>query len=555
MTNTKFAIGLDFGTESGRALVIDVATGREVGSAVHHYADGVIDERLPGTTIRLGPDWALQNPQDYIETLKHAVPEALRQGGVRAEDVIGIGVDFTACTILPTRNDGTPLCFMPAWKNHPHAWVKLWKHHAAQPEADRINIVARERNEWWLPYYGGKISSEWLHSKTLQILDEAPEIYQAAEQIIEAGDWVVWQLTGQLRRNACAAGYKALWSRERGYPSNDFLRALDPRLVHFNETKLSGAIVAPGTRVGTLTAQAAQWMGLHTQVAVAAATIDAHAAVPGASVTEPARMVLILGTSTCHMLLDTQAHLVPGISGVVSEGIVPNLYGYEAGQAGVGDIFEWFVKHGVPPEYHERARQANTSVYALLMEEAAQLKPGESGLLALDWWNGNRSVLVDAELSGLLVGATLSTRAPDIYRALIEATAFGTQLIIEAFEQNGVAVHELVACGGLAERNPLLMQIYADVTGRPFKQAAAAQTSALGAAMFGALAAGQAAGGYDAITEAATRMAQLKDKVYEPMAAHHAVYRQLCAEYRRLHDYFGRGENGVMKVLRRVREG
>jgi L-ribulokinase len=554
MAHTKFAIGLDFGTESGRALVIDVATGREVGSAIYHYADGVIDERLPGATIRLGPDWALQNPNDYIETLKHAVPEALRQGGVRAEDVIGIGVDFTACTVLPTRHDGTPLCFMNEWKSNPHAWVKLWKHHAAQPAADRINALARERNEAWLPYYGGKISSEWLHSKTLQIVAEAPEIYQAAEQIIEAGDWIVWQLTGEKRRNACAAGYKALWSKERGYPSNDFLRALDARLDGFNETKLSGAIVAPGTRVGFLTVQAAQWMGLHTGVAVAAATIDAHAAVPGASVTTPGRMALILGTSTCHMLLDTQAHLVPGISGVVWEGIVPQLYGYEAGQAGVGDIFEWFVKHGVPPEYHERAQQANTSVYALLMEEAAQQRPGEHGLLALDWWNGNRSVLVDAELSGLLIGATLSTRAPDLYRALIEATAFGTQIIIETFEQNGVAVNELVACGGLAERNPLLMQIYADVTGRPFKQAAAAQTSALGAAMFGALAAGQAAGGYDAIGAAAQHIAQLKDTVYEPIAAHHAVYRQLFAEYRRLHDYFGRGENEVMKVLRRVRQ-
>ena len=337
---TKFALGLDFGTESGRALLVDVETGREVASAVHRYADSVIDQHLPGTSIKLEPDTALQNPNDYIEVLKRTVPEAMKLGGVRAEDVIGVGVDFTACTVLPTLNDGTPVCFLDQWKSNPHSWVKLWKHHAAQPEANRINELARERNEPWLPIYGGRISSEWLLSKTLQILNDAPEIFNAAEKIVEAGDWIVWQMGGVERRNACAAGYKGLWVKGLGYPSNDFLRALDPRLDRFNETKISAPIVPPGTPTGKLTTQAAQWMGLQPGIAVAAATIDAHAAVPGAGVTEPGRMVLILGTSTCHMIVDGAKHLVPGISGVVEEGILPNLFGYEAGQAGVGDIFE-----------------------------------------------------------------------------------------------------------------------------------------------------------------------------------------------------------------------
>jgi L-ribulokinase len=550
---TKFAIGLDFGTESGRALVVDVATGREVGSAAYRYADGVIDERLPGTTIKLEPDTALQNPNDYIETLKRAVPEALKQGGVRADDVIGIGVDFTACTILPTRTDGTPLCTLKEFKSNPHAWTKLWKHHAAQPEADRINALARERNEPWLAIYGGIVSSEWYHSKTLQILNDAPEIFNAADKIIEASDWLVWQISGALKRNACAAGYKGLWVKGLGFPSNDFLRALDPRLDRLNETKLVGEIVAPGTRVGFLNEQAARWMGLRPGIAVAAPTIDAHAAVPGAGVTEPGRMVLILGTSSCHMILARERHLVPGISGVVEDGILPGLFGYEAGQVGVGDIFEWFVEHGTAARYKHRAKERGISAYQLLEEEAAKLEPGESGLLALDWWNGCRTPLVDANLSGLLIGATLGTRSPDIYRALIEATAFGTQMIIETFERHGVAVNELVACGGLAERNKLLLQIYADVTGREFKEAGSGHTSALGAAMFGAYAAGRAAGGFDSLTDAAKAMAQTKDVTYKPNTQHHATYRKLFAEYRTLHEYFGRGTNDVMKRLREIR--
>lgn len=550
MDDSKFSIGLDFGTESGRAIVVDVATGKQAGSAVHRYADGVIDEHLPGTSIRLEPAWALQNPADYIATLQQAVPEALKQAGVRAEEVVGVGVDFTACTLVPALADGTPLCFLAPWKAHPHAWVKLWKHHAAQRQADRITALARERNEPWLPLYGGLISSEWVHSKTLQMVDEAPEVYRAAERLIEAGDWIVWQMTGTLSRNACAAGYKALWRREAGFPNRAYLQALDPRLADLNETRLAGEIVAPGTRAGGLTEQAAGWMGLRPGTPVAAATIDAHAAVPGAGVTEPGRLVLILGTSTCHMIVDRDKRLIPGLSGVVADGIIPGLYGYEGGQAGVGDIFEWFVEHAVPGEYERRAAAEGVSLYQLLEREAAQQRPGEAGLVALDWWNGCRSVLVNANLSGMILGLTLATRPPDIYRALIEATAYGTQIIVETLEQHGVAVRELVACGGLAERNPLLLQIYADVTGREFVRAGAGQASALGAAMFGALAAGRAGGGYDSLAEAAHHMAPAGAGVYRPDPARHAAYQKLMAEYRRLHDYFGRGENPAMLRLR-----
>ena len=553
MGEQKYAIGIDFGTESGRAVLVDVSNGAEIATAVFTYPDGVIDERLPRTDIRLPPDWALQNPMDYIETIKQTVPAVLRQSGVDPADVIGIGIDFTACTMMPTRADGAPLCMLPEWKDNPHAWVKLWKHHAAQPEADKINETARQRGETWLPIYGGKISSEWFFSKALQILDEAPEVYEAADRLIEAADWVIWQLTGQETRNSCTAGYKAIWQKGEGFPSREYFAALHPRLADVVDEKMSRDIMPLGARAGGLTEEAARWTGLKPGTAVAVANVDAHVTVPAATVTGPGRMVMIMGTSICHMVLGEERKEVEGMCGVVEDGIIPGFYGYEAGQSGVGDIFAWFVDHAVPPEYHEAAKTRGVDLHALLEAEAAKLQPGESGLLALDWWNGNRSVLVDVDLTGLLVGATLATTAPEIYRALIEATAFGTRLIIEAFEHNGVAVNEIVAAGGLPEKNKLLMQIYADVTGRPFKVVASAQAPALGAAMHGAVAAGKAAGGYDSIFEAAERMASLKDEMFTPIPAHQAVYDRLYDEYVTLHDYFGRGENNVMKRLKAMR--
>lgn len=550
---SKYVIGIDFGTESGRAVLVDVADGRELASAVYRYANGVIDETLPGTNIRLEPDWALQDPNDYLETFKQTIPAVLKESGVSPDDVIGVGIDFTACTMMPVKADGTPLCFLPEWRNNPHAWVKLWKHHAAQPEADKINRVARERGEPWLARYGGKISSEWFFSKTLQILDEAPEVYAAADRLIEAADWVIWQLCGEEKRNLCTAGYKAIWSKSEGYPSNAFFAALDPRLENVVDTKLSRRLYALGEKAGGLTPQAAQWTGLRPGTAVAIANVDAHVTVPAATVVTPGRMVMIMGTSICHMVLGTEVRMVEGMCGVVEDGIIPGYFGYEAGQSGVGDIFAWFVDNGVPPEYHEQARRRGVDLHQLLEEEAAKLRPGESGLLALDWWNGNRSVLVDADLEGLLLGMTLATKAPEIYRALIEATAFGTRVIIEGFDTSGVPVNELVAAGGLPERNKLLMQIFADVTGREIKLVGSPQAPALGSAMHAAVAAGPEAGGYRTIVEAAEKMAHLKDEMYRPIPEHRPVYDQLYAEYVRLYNYFGRGENNVMKTLKRIK--
>lgn len=547
-TNKHYTIGVDYGTGSGRALLVDTRDGREVASAVHVYANGVIDEHLPDNDRPLPPDWALQDPQDYIEVLKNTVPAVLQQSGVDPQEVAGIGIDFTACTMLPTLHDGTPLCFVPQWRVQPHAWVKLWKHHAAQPQADRINAVARERGESWLGRYGGKISSEWFFSKALQILEEAPDVYDAAERFIEAADWIVWQMTDVETRNACTAGYKAM-VQDGHFPSADYFGALDPRFADVIDSRMSRQFAQLGTSAGTLTERAAHWMGLPPGITVAIANVDAHVTVPAVQVTTPGHMVMVMGTSTCHMLISDTLQVAEGMCGVVQGGIIPGYYGYEAGQSGVGDIFAWFVDHAVPPEYHEAARVANMDLHQYLETEAAKQRPGESGLLALDWWNGNRSTLVDADLTGLLIGATLATRAPEIYRAMIEATAYGTRTIIEAFEERGLAIHDLVLAGGLPEKNRLLVQIYADVCGRPILLAGSSQAPALGSAMHAAVAAGL----YADIGAAAHAMGKIKEETIYPIPANQAVYDRLYAEYRTLYDYFGRGQNDVMKRLKQIK--
>jgi L-ribulokinase len=455
---------------------------------------------------------------------------------------------------MPTKADGTPLSAIPKYHKTPHAYVKLWKHHAAQPEANRINEVGRERNEEFIRIYGGKYSSEWFFSKLLQVVDEAPDVYDAMDRFIEAGDWLVWQLTGEEKRNTCTAGYKAMWVKGQGFPSRDFFRALHPRMENVIAEKVGEEYFPLGAKAGGLTAHWAKKTGLREGTPVSIGNVDAHVAVPACTVTQPGSLVMIMGTSICHMLLGRERQMVEGMCGTVEDGIVPGLWGYEAGQSAVGDIFAWFFEHGVPDYIHREARKMKAPFQVALEKRAAALKPGESGLLALDWWNGNRSILVDVDLTGLLLGMTLATRAEEIYRALIEATAFGTRTIIEAFESKGITVNELVACGGLPEKNHLLMQIYADVTGRAIKLADPLQTcSALGAAMHGAVAAGSAAGGYDSIVEAAQQMARVQKSTFSPHGECHAIYDQLYAEYHALHDYFGRGGNDVMKRLKTLR--
>ncbi|MGH2944771.1 MAG: ribulokinase [Solirubrobacteraceae bacterium] len=540
-------VGIDFGTLSARAVVVRASDGEELGSAVHEYAHGVMDEALAASGRELPPDWALQDPEDYLDVLREAVPAALRAGGVAPTEVVGIGTDFTASTPMPVLRDGTPLCRLPELAGRPHAYPKLWKHHAAQPEADRINAVAAARGEPWLPRYGGRISSEWEFAKALQVLDEAPEIYERMERWIEGADWIVWQLCGRETRSVCAAGYKAIHQDGR-YPSRDYLRALDERFGDFVSAKLEAPLSPLGARAGGLTAQAAAWTGLPEGIAVAVGNVDAHVTAPAAQAIGRGQMLAVMGTSTCHVMNADVLADVPGMCGVVQGGIVPGLWGYEAGQSGVGDIFGWFVDQGVPPGHYEQARRRGVGVHEYLSELAGRQRVGEHGLIALDWHSGNRSILVDHELSGLIVGLSLATRPEDVYRALLEATAFGTRKIMEAFEGASVPVRELFAAGGLI-RNPLLMQIYADVTRRPIHLIDSEQGPALGSAMHAAVAACM----YPDIRAASAAMGKVRRDVYVPDPARADAYDELYAHYSVLHDHFGRDADGVMHSLRRLR--
>lgn len=543
----KFVIGVDYGTLSGRALVVRVSDGQEFGAAVFEYPHAVMDTKLAATGKALPPEWALQVPQDYVDVLKHAVPAALKNAGIEASAVIGIATDFTACTMIPVLADGTPLCELPEFVERPHAYVKLWKHHAAQPHADRINSVARERGEKWLPRYGGQISSEWELAKGLQILEEDPEIYARMDHFVEAADWIIWQLSGSYVRNACTAGYKGNL-QDGEYPSREYFAALNPDFADFATSKLDHQIGQLGERAGGLTAEAAGWTGLPEGIAVAVGNVDAHVTAPAAKATQPGQMVAIMGTSTCHVMSGDKLAEVPGMCGVVDGGIVSGLYGYEAGQSGVGDIFAWYVNNQVPASYFEAADASGKSVHQYLTDLAAEAPIGAHGLVALDWHSGNRSVLVDHELSGIVLGTTLTTQPEDIYRALLEATAFGTRKIVETFNASGVPVTEFIVAGGLL-KNKFLMQLYSDVTRLPLSTIDSEHGPALGSALHAAV----AAGAYPTIRDAAEAMGKSNQGVYQPNETAAKHYDLLYAEYSTLHDYFGRGANDVMKRLKSIK--
>ncbi|MHA7177973.1 ribulokinase [Arthrobacter sp. Sr24] len=545
-TQESYVIGIDYGTLSGRAVVVRVSDGAELASAVVEYPHAVVERSLPGSTELLPPDWALQVPEDYRQVLKQAVPAAVAQAGIDPARVVGIGTDFTACTMVPTTTDGTPLCELPEWANEPHAFIKLWRHHAAQPQAERINELARERNESWLPRYGGLISSEWEFAKGLQLLEEAPAVYAAMDHWVEAADWIVWQLTGSYVRNACTAGYKGI-RQDGNYPSPEFLAALNPGFAGFVADKLDHPIGNLGDVAGYLSAEAAGWTGLPEGIPVAVGNVDAHVTAPAAKAVEPGQMVAIMGTSTCHVMSSGELREVPGMCGVVDGGIIPGLYGYEAGQSGVGDIFGWFIKNSVPESYVAQAAKRGMGIHEYLTSLAERQSIGQHGLIALDWHSGNRSVLVDHELSGVVVGQTLATLPEDGYRALLEATAFGARVIVETFNAAGVPVTEFIVAGGLM-KNQLLMQIYADVLNLPLSTIGSSQGPALGSAIHAAVAAGL----YPDIRVASAAMGSINRAVVTPIPENVAAYDALFAEYRLLHDYFGRGANDVMHRLKAI---
>ncbi len=546
---SKYVIGVDYGTLSARAIVVDVQNGRTLATAVKEYPHGVMDKTLPDGTP-LPKDWALQHPQDYLDVLQTIVPLAISASGVNKNDIIAIGTDFTGSTTMPVDKAGMPLCLKPEYAHEPHAYVKLWKHHGAQAQADEMTRIALERGEPWLAAYGGKIFSEWSIPRLWQVLKEAPHIYEAMEAWVEAGDWLVWQLTGQYTQNSCTAGYKSLYQKQTGYPGEEYFAALDERLRYVIRERCTAPVLTVGSKAGELIEEWADKLGLKPGIAVSTSMVDGHVGIMSCGITEPGPMMGIIGTSACYMTLGETYTDVPGTCGVVEDGLIPGFYGYEAGQSCVGDMLGWLVDQMLPARYERAAEETGFSKHQYLTQLAEKIKPGESGLIALDWWNGNRSLLADSNLSGLILGLTLQTKPEEIYRAMMEAAAFGARMIIEHYRKHNVPVTEFRASGGISRKNPLMMQIYADVLGLPVKVMNTDQGGALGAAIMGAAAAGSGSGGYDGLRSAIAAMAAKVEVTYEPNAAHKGVYDKLYEEYCRLHDYFGRGENAVMKKIK-----
>ena len=541
-----YTLGLDFGTLSVRAVIVDVRDGVIQASSVSQYQHGVMDQYLKTKDNPLPPDYALQDANDYIKSMYQAIHNVLKLSDMNYKEIIGIGIDFTSSTILPITKGGIPLSSVTGFEKNPHAYCKLWKHHGAEPYAKQLSDLAIKRNEPWIKRYGNKISSEWMLPKVFETLDLAEDVFDETAYFIEAGDFITYYLTGKFIRSSCQAGYKDIWHHEEGYPKQDFLNELHPKLTDIYETKLSGDVWPIGQSQGVLDAQLAKEFQLN-QIPVGVAMIDAHVALPACHATKPGDMLMIIGTSSCDIVLNEQEYKIEGISGVVKDGAIPNLFAYESGQPAVGDIFSWYIEKHLPKSYVEEANAKNQNLYSFMEDKIHSIPKDKPRLLALDWWNGNRSILVDPELTGLIIGYTLQSTPEDIYRALIEATAFGKLKTLETYEKNGIKIKRLIACGGLATKNKFLLQTYANVFNRPIYYTKEEYAPALGAAIFGAIAAGKEKGGYDEMTEAAKHMSHLEEEPIYPK--NEFEYKNLYNMYLELHDYFGLSSS-LMKQLK-----
>lgn len=541
-----YVIGVDFGTLSARALLVDAISGAELAESVFEYPHGVISSRLGQR--ELPPKFALQHPGDYLQALGHTVKSVIAEAGIDASEVKGIGVDFTTCTILPIDDENRPLCLDDRFAHEPHAYVKLWKHHGAAAYADRLTQSAARYAPEMLERYGGKLSFQWMLPKILEILQEAPEVFEATKRFVEAGDWVTAQLTGRETHSLSFAGYKACYDTDAGYPDETFLTEVDPRLAGVIGTKVSPTVDPVCGVAGYIGPAGTALTGLAMGTPVAVAMPDAHVALPALNITGEGKLMLILGTSICHLINCGQPQSVPGVCGCIKDGVIPGLYTYEAGQPSCGDTLDAFLESFTPPKYREEAAQRNISLHRLYTEKASALRVGQSGLLALDWFNGNRSTLNDSDLSGLILGLTLHTKPEEIYRTLLEGCAFGTRAIIENFEAHGVAIDSIVASGGIALKNELMMQIFADVIGKPVSVAASAQASARGSALYAAVAAGI----YSDIAQAAQVLSIPDLAVYVSREDDRRAYDAIYREYRTLYTFFGT-ENAIMHRLRAMK--
>lgn len=549
----RTTIGIDFGTLSARALLLDIDSGQELACGVCEYPQAVITTHLPDGTP-LPHNFALQDPQDYLTALEQSIAQMFRNTTCPPSTVTAIGIDFTSSTVIPVRADGTPLCFLQEFRQNPHAWCKLWKHHGAGEQAQRMTELAIERDESWLSSYGGKVSSEYLLPKLLETLEKAPEVYAAADLFVEAGDWLTWQLTGTLCRSNCGAGFKSFHDPQNGFPSVDYLSSLNKEFALAATTKLSGSIKTVGDISGYLTPEWAKRLGLPAAIPVAVSVIDAHASLPGCGIADAGKLLMIIGTSTCHIVLDSKKQAVTGANGVVKDGIVPGLYAYEAGQCCVGDSFSWYIDNCLPYNYVCEAKEQQKNLHVYLREKASRLRVGESGLVVLDWLNGVRSPLMDFDLSSALIGLKLSTKPEEIYRAFIEATAFGGRTIMQGFIDSGISIHEVYATGGIASKDDMTMQIYADILGLPVRIAGGRYSGSRGSAIYAAYAAESLKDPALTLQNTVHRLGDCGTRIFTPIATNTTQYNKLYEIYQQAAHYFGIQNRTVMRQLKEIKE-
>jgi len=543
----KYTIGLDYGTLSARALLLDLENGAELAVSEFVYPHGILqaDHFAPN---EMDGNLSLQHPRDYLDALHFTVRDVLAKANVTADEVCGIGFDFTSCSVLPLTEDGTPLCFLDAFQKEPHAYVKLWNSYSAQDEAQIITRFAKERNEPWLKLVSGKVSAEWLFPKLYETLRKAPHVYDRIACYTEAGDWLTWLLTGKRTVSASFAGFKALWNPRDGFPSNDFWAAVDSRLDGIIGTKVCTNVCGAGTLAGYIDARGAELTGLKIGTAVSVPLIDAHMPMCAAGALGAGQLLLTLGTSAGFIIMNDEPRLIDGIFSSTQDGILPGLTAYDASQPSMGNTFAWFMENCLPEGYSLQAKARGISSFSLMDEKAALLSPGANGLVVLDWWNGNRAPYNDFDLSGMILGLTLKTKPEEIYRAIIESCAYATRTVRDLYRDGGIHIHDICAGGGIARKNPMLMQIYADVLGMPIRVADSTQPGCKGGAIFAAAASGQFADIY----EAAEHLADRCETVYTPNPDNTSKYDALYSEYRTLAKYFAEGGNPVMKRIRRI---